>query len=276
MKIGALCRRSGFTTRAVAMALACTMVASPALAATQATLGGRIVNATGTPVRGAKVLLLRPGSDNVMLSATTGENGLYVIEKVDTGKYDLRVESGVAGLRGDTAKVEVTDKGLVVNWRLAADKPVALAIPGKVGGEEDELCSPVTVGDYEINRCVLAGGGVLVVGGAIGAAIGLSGGGSDNNTPTITGTRPTASPTTRPATPTITGTRPTVTATVAPPTPTMTGTLPTATATGPAPTVTATTVPPTVTATTVPPTVTATTVPPTVTPTGQKTESVRR
>ena len=262
MTIGALCRRGGFGTHAIVVALASTMVVSPALAATQATLGGRVVNAAGDPVRGAKVLILRPGSENVVLSAVTGENGLYVIEKVDTGKYDLRVEPG-AGLRGDTAKVDLTAKGLVVNWRVAANaKPVALGIPGKVGGEEDELCSPVTIGDYEVNRCVLGGGALLVAGGIAGGIAASGGGGGGNNIPpataTITGTRPTA---------TATGTRPTATATGVLPTPTMTGTRATATATTVPPTSTATTVPPTSTATTVPPTSTATTVPPTLTET---------
>ncbi|HVN87120.1 MAG TPA: carboxypeptidase-like regulatory domain-containing protein [Candidatus Binatia bacterium] len=302
MTIGALCRRAGFGSRAIALTLACTIAASPALGATQTTLGGKIVNAAGSPVRGAKVMVLQPGSSNLVASATTGDNGLYAIERIATGRYDLRVEPGVRDLRGDTAKIDVTPKGLVVNWRLSAnDKAVALAIPGKVGGEEDELCSPVTIGDYEVNRCVLAGGALLVAGGIAGGIAasegGGGGGGAPAATPTITGTRPTATATgTRPTatatgtlpTATATGTQPTATATGTHATPTMTGTLPTATATTVPPTATVTTVPPTVTETptvSTPtmtgtlPTATATTAPPTATPTGPKpteTESVSK
>jgi hypothetical protein len=163
--------------RFVAGLLAAIMLGSPAVAATRATLGGKVVDATGKPLAGVKVSVLRPGSDAVLTSALSGETGMYVIEGLDVGSYHIRIEPTSNELRGDTVKADVGEKGLIVNWRLARDeKAVALAIPGQVGGEEGELCSPVQIGDYEVNRCLLAGG-VVAVGLAVGLGVGLSGGG---------------------------------------------------------------------------------------------------
>jgi hypothetical protein len=256
--------------RLLAVAVSCAMVGAPALAASRATLGGKIVNAAGKPVSGATVLVLRPGTDSVLFTATSGDNGLYAIERVAVGTYNVKVVAP-APLRGDTVRAEVGEKGLIVNWRLSAnDKAAALAVPGKVGGEESELCSPVQIGEYEVNRCYLIGG-VALVGLGVGLGVGLSGGGGGggggegnatltptggegHGTPTITGTRPTATITgTRPieVTPTATGSR------VSSPTPT--GSVP------PSPTATT---PPTATLTLVP---TLTPTVPTVGPTGSPT-----
>ena len=285
MSIGLSGHRTGFGMRLIATTLACAMVGAPALAASRATLGGKIVNAAGAPVSGAKVLVLRPGSDSVLFSATTAPNGLYAIEGVEVGTYHVRVES-TTELRGDTVKAEVTDKGLVVNWRLAANQQAAaLAVPGKVGGAEDDLCSPVTIGEYEVNRCYLAGG-VLLAGLGIGLGVGLSGGGGGGGpalTPTIIGgftATPSKTRTTVGGSPTPTktgggGGTPTPTNTGGgggTPTPTNTGGgggTPTATLTN-VPTATLTTVP-TPTATTGGGTPTLTPVPPTVGPTATPT-----
>jgi hypothetical protein len=269
MSIGMHGQRTGFGMRLLAVAVSCAMVGAPALAASRATLGGKIVNAAGKPVSGATVLVLRPGTDSVLFTATSGDNGLYAIEGVAVGIYNVKVEAP-APLRGDTVKAELGEKGLVVNWRLSAnDKAAAIAVPGKVGGEESELCSPVQIGEYEINRCYLIGG-VALVGLGVGLGVGLSGGGGgggESNTPTITGTRPTVTTTsTRVATPTTTGSQvatPTVTGSrVSSPTPT--GSVP-PTVTNP-PTATATT-PPTATLTLVPTLTPTTPVGPTASPT---------
>ncbi|MBI4515435.1 MAG: carboxypeptidase regulatory-like domain-containing protein [Deltaproteobacteria bacterium] len=247
-------RRKGLAARAIAVSLACALVGAPALAASKAALGGKIVSAAGTPVRGAKVLVLRPGSDSVLFSATSGENGLYVIDGLKAGTYHVRVEPGVPELRGDTVKAEITDKGLVVNWRLSAEKPVALAIPGQVGGAESELCSPVQIGEYDVNRCYLVGG-VALVGLGAGLAAGLSGGGDGEG-----GGSPTPTGSAAPPTATVTGTRPTTIVPSNTPTPETPSVVPTNTAT-PRPTTAA----PTDTAT--PETPSPTTVAPTDTPT---------
>jgi Carboxypeptidase regulatory-like domain len=171
-------QRSGLGLRLLVGATIFALVGGPSLAASKATLGGKIVNSAGKPVSGATVQILKPGSEKVLFSATTAGAGVYGFEGLDIGTYHIRVEPKDKSLRGDTVSAEVTGKGLVVNWHLSAnDKPVALAIPGKVGSEEDEICSPVQIGEYEVNRCVLAGGAVLAIGLGVGLGVGLSGGG---------------------------------------------------------------------------------------------------
>ncbi len=177
MTIGLRCRRTSYGLRFLVAAVSLTLVGAPALAASKATLGGRIVNSNGKPLAGATVQILQPGTEKVLYTTTSASTGLYSVDGLDTGAYHIRLEPKDKSLQGDTVSAEVGDKGLVVNWRVSAnDKPVALAIPGKVGGQDDELCSPVTIGDYEVNRCVLAGG-VVLVGLGVGLGVGLSGGG---------------------------------------------------------------------------------------------------
>jgi hypothetical protein len=182
MTIGLRCRRTGLGLRLLVATVAFSLIGAPALlAASQATLGGRIFTSAGKPLAGATVQILQPGSEKVLYTTTSADTGLYSVEGLDVGTYHIRLEPRDKTLRGDTVSAEVTDKGLVVNWRVSAnDKPVALAIPGKVGGAEDELCSPVTIGDYEVNRCVLGGGIVLAVGLGVGLGVGLSGGGKES------------------------------------------------------------------------------------------------
>ncbi|MBI1816473.1 MAG: carboxypeptidase regulatory-like domain-containing protein [Deltaproteobacteria bacterium] len=274
MSIGMHGQRTGFGMRLLAVAVSCAMVGAPALAASRATLGGKIVNAAGKPVGGATVLVLRPGSDSVLFSTTSGDNGLYAVEGVAVGTYNVKVVAP-APLRGDTVKAELGEKGLIVNWRLSAnDKAAAIAVPGKVGGEESELCSPVQIGEYEINRCYLIGG-VALVGLGVGLGVGLSGGGGGggggegnatltptggegHGTPTITGTRPTA---------TITGTRPVEATPTSTTPPTATGTRTSPTPTGSVPPSPTATTPPTATLTLVPTLTPTTPVGPTASPT---------
>jgi len=194
MTIGLRCRRTGLGLRLLVATVAFSLVGAPALlAANKATLGGRIVTSAGKPLSGATIQILQPGSEKILYTTTSADTGLYSVEGLDAGTYHIRLQPEDKALRGDTVSAEVTDKGLVVNWRVSAnDKPVALAVPGKVGSEEDELCSPVTIGDYEVNRCVLVGGFVLV-GLGLGLGLGLSGGGNGGGggpAPTPTGESP--------------------------------------------------------------------------------------
>ena len=187
MRTGTVSQRA-IGTQLVAAVVAWALVAAPAVIASQPTLGGRVVGAAGAPVVGATVQVMLPGSDKVIHSTTTGKNGLYAVDGLDAGTYQVRLEPGSTGVKGATVTAQVGEKGLVVNWRASAnEKPVVLAVPGQVGSEEDEFCSPVEIGDYEVNRCWLAGGVLLgaaaIAGIAVAATSGGGGGGGCDKTP---------------------------------------------------------------------------------------------
>src|SRR5262249_27817328 len=120
MLTGALCRRTHSGMRLLALAMVCAMVGGPALAASKTTLGGKIISVGGTPVKGATVSVLQPGSEKVLFSTTSGDTGLYAIDNLEVGTYHIRLEPGTKDLRGDTVKADVSEKGLIVNWRVSA------------------------------------------------------------------------------------------------------------------------------------------------------------
>lgn len=89
-----------------------------------ASVTGTVKNQNGNPISGATIKLYDEGS--VLKSATTDENGEYVISEVETGTYDIE------GMKGGYDSSKKTDENFVVgentvNFELPPENKVPIA-----------------------------------------------------------------------------------------------------------------------------------------------------
>lgn len=100
-----------------AVLLAALVSSSPSLFA--GTIRGQVTDPDGRPVPGATVVLSGPAV--IARTVTTGPAGQFLIERVDAGRYDLRVV--LAGFRADPLPIDLgrdDDREVVVRLHLAA------------------------------------------------------------------------------------------------------------------------------------------------------------
>lgn len=151
--------------------LALVMIAGLSATALAADVRGVVSNSQGRSVSGLQVVA-KNASGQVVGQTTTGAGGVYNISGLQPGNYDFTLEPGTSGLQGQTVASYLGADGLCLNWGASTTAPaVATAQPGAA-------CQPVAAAGWDTADTVGAGA-VLIGGGAIGAAVALSG--SDNN-----------------------------------------------------------------------------------------------
>jgi hypothetical protein len=88
--------RHGFLARLLATTLAAALLVVfsplPVLAQGQAKLHGTVAAPDGTPIQGARVHAMHPGSETVLTSAATTSDGRFVLEGLPQGTHQLAVE----------------------------------------------------------------------------------------------------------------------------------------------------------------------------------------
>ncbi len=113
-------------------------------------------------------VIAKGASGNVAGQATTGADGSYMISGLPEGNYNFTLEPGTSGFQGQTVASYVGTDGLCLNWGVSTTAPaVATAQPGST-------CQPLAAGGWGTAETVGAAA-VLIGGGAIGAAVALSG-----------------------------------------------------------------------------------------------------
>jgi len=143
-----------------------------------AEVAGKVADTHGQSVPAATISLM-DSAGKPLASASTDQQGKYLIKQVAPGDYHLSLKPPTGHLIGQTVVVSVGAKGETVDW-VVSDTAAALAL-GKPGVEEVASLDPfgLSLGEF-IAASVLSAGvvGAGVVGG-YGAAGGFSG--SDSN-----------------------------------------------------------------------------------------------
>jgi len=156
--------------------LAIVLVTGMSAVAIAADVRGVVSNPQGHSVAGLQVVA-KNASGQMVGQATTSTDGSYNISGLSSGNYDFTLEPGSSGLQGQTVASHVGQDGLCLNWGTSTTAPaVATAQPGST-------CQPIAAAGWDTADTVGAGA-VLVGGGAIGAAVALSGSDHNNHAPT--------------------------------------------------------------------------------------------
>ena len=181
----------GLARIGLAGAVASGLIAPAAHAAGDASTGaparGNIVGVVhdaegrGVPDVGVEVL---DGDGKVLQRATSSRAGGYEIRCVSEGAYDLRLDPGTTGHRGQRVVAPVTGDGLTVDWTVAPDKP-AIARARPTGGpcQADAAVAGAPAGAGSAGGTAAAvglGAGAAAVSGTIG---GLSASGAFDSDP---------------------------------------------------------------------------------------------
>jgi hypothetical protein len=86
---------------------------------------GTVVNASGDPVDGARILT------STGASAVTDQAGRYAIRDLPSSQYNITLDPAGSGLKGQSVVSYVGNKGLTVDWATATNRePIATAQPG--------------------------------------------------------------------------------------------------------------------------------------------------
>ena len=166
--------------RGYAALLAVLLVAGISATAHAASVGGAVANSQGQSVSGVQIIA-KDAQGHVVGQGATGNSGIYDIKGLQPGNYNFTLDPGSSGFQGQTVASYVGPDGICLNWGLSNTSPaVATAQPGAT-------CQPVA-GWWGDPAVAVGAGAAVLAGGGIGAAIGLSGGGSsDHKSPTSTG-----------------------------------------------------------------------------------------
>lgn len=147
--------------------LALVLVAGMSAVALAADVRGVVSNPQGHSVAGLEVVA-KNATGQVVGTATTEADGSYNISGLSSGRYDFTLMPGSSGLQGQTVASNIGPDGLCLNWGTSTTAPaVATAQPGAT-------CQGLAAAGWDTADTVGAGA-ALIGGGAIGAAVALSG-----------------------------------------------------------------------------------------------------
>ena len=118
--------------RFVAAALSAALSVALVTSSYAASVGGTVSAAQGGSL-GAMQVIIKDASGKVIGSATTGANGVYDINNVPPGNYQVTLDPGSTGFQGQTLASYVTNDGLCLNWGVSSQSPaIGTAAPGSV------------------------------------------------------------------------------------------------------------------------------------------------
>ena len=159
--------------RFVAAALSATLSVALVSSSYAASVGGTVSAPQGGSV-GPMQIIVKDSAGKVVGSATTGANGAYNIGDVPPGNYQVTLDTGSSGFKGQTLASYVTKDGLCLNWGVSTQAPaIGTAEPSSVCDDPP----PVDYAPY------VGGAAALLGAGAIAAAAEY---GSQDNTSTTT------------------------------------------------------------------------------------------
>lgn len=142
-------------------------------------ISGAMLDLAGKPIVGTEIVA-RDAADKIVGRATTNELGRYCITDLRPGRYTISKNSGAAPVPSETFVAELPLDGLTVDWRLAPNNNVVLAIAS--GPAMPSCCAQFLAGLYPPPSQII--GNLSAIGaaglGAAAPAVGIAIGGKGN------------------------------------------------------------------------------------------------